>query len=162
VQQIVNHYARRDTGDDHVIGSDREDACKALVDIVKLTHAVPEGEGARLFLDARHIDVPHSRSELENILAGRERTDTGEDSRAGGPGSWRSVSRHLRRRLKKRAAEATRNVFRRGCRKRRDHRTQAPWTAKPTGFFTLHFCNLWIGVEAVPSVIDATIWDNCK
>lgn len=56
---------------------------KALVDIDKLTHAVPEGEGSRLFLGAQHIDVPHSLSELENVLAGRERADDGENSRAG-------------------------------------------------------------------------------
>jgi hypothetical protein len=56
---------------------------KALVDIDKLTHAVPEGEGSRLFLGAQHIDVPHSLSELENVLAGRERNDDGENSRAG-------------------------------------------------------------------------------
>lgn len=56
---------------------------KALVDIDKLTRAVPEGEGSRLFLGAQHIDVPHSLSELENVLAGRERTDDGETTRAG-------------------------------------------------------------------------------
>ncbi len=56
---------------------------KALVDIDKLTHAVPEGNGSRLFLGAQHIDVPHSLSELENVLAGRERTDDGENSIAG-------------------------------------------------------------------------------
>lgn len=56
---------------------------KALVDIDKLTHAVPEGDGSRLFLGAQHIDVPHSLSELENVLAGRERADDGENSRAG-------------------------------------------------------------------------------
>lgn len=56
---------------------------KALVDIDKLTHAVPEGVGSRLFLGAQHIDVPHSLAELENVLAGRERTDDGETSRAG-------------------------------------------------------------------------------
>jgi len=56
---------------------------KALVDMDKLTHAVPQGEGSRLFLGAQHIDVPHSLSELENVLAGRERTDDGESSRAG-------------------------------------------------------------------------------
>lgn len=58
-------------------------AGKALVDMDKLTHAVPEGEGSRLFLGAQHIDVPHSLSELENVLAGRDRTDDGEHSRAG-------------------------------------------------------------------------------
>lgn len=58
-------------------------AGKALVDIDKLTHAVPEGEGSRLFLGAQHIDVPHSLSELENVLAGRDRTDDGESRRAG-------------------------------------------------------------------------------
>jgi len=30
-----------------------------------------------------HIEVPHSLPELENVLAGRERTDDGENSRAG-------------------------------------------------------------------------------
>lgn len=54
----------------------------ALVDIDKLTHAVPEGEGAPV-PGGTHIDVPHSLSELENVLAGRERTDDGESSRAG-------------------------------------------------------------------------------
>lgn len=58
-------------------------AGKALVDIDKLTHAVPEGGGSRLFLGAQHIDVPHSLSELENVLAGRGRADDGENSRAG-------------------------------------------------------------------------------
>ena len=56
---------------------------KALVDIDKLTHAVPEGEGSRLFLGAQYLDVPHTLDELENVLAGRERTDKGENSRAG-------------------------------------------------------------------------------
>ena len=56
---------------------------RALVDIDKLTHAVPEGEGSRLFLGAQHLYVPHTLSQLENILAGRERTDGGENSTAG-------------------------------------------------------------------------------
>ena len=56
---------------------------KALVDIDKLTHAVPEGEGSRLFLGAQHVDVPHSLDELENVLAGRDRFDGGENSAAG-------------------------------------------------------------------------------
>ncbi|PTW45763.1 hypothetical protein C8J25_10613 [Sphingomonas faeni] len=56
---------------------------KALVDIDKLTHAVPEGDGSRLFLGAQHIDVPHSLAELENVLAGRERNDDGANSTAG-------------------------------------------------------------------------------
>lgn len=56
---------------------------RALIDIDKLTHAVPEGEGSRLFLGAQHIDVRHSLSELENVLAGRDRADDGENSRAG-------------------------------------------------------------------------------
>ncbi|HEX8556026.1 MAG TPA: hypothetical protein VF695_15065 [Sphingomonas sp.] len=56
---------------------------RALVDIDKLTHAVPEGEGSRLFLGAQHLDVPHSLDELENVLAGRERADGGETSTAG-------------------------------------------------------------------------------
>ena len=58
-------------------------AGKALVDIDKVTHAMPEGAGSRLFLGAQHIDVPHSLSELENVLAGRERTNDGETSTAG-------------------------------------------------------------------------------
>lgn len=58
-------------------------AGKALVDIDKLTHAVPEGAGSRLYLGAQHLDVPHTLEELENVLAGRERTDNGENSRAG-------------------------------------------------------------------------------
>jgi hypothetical protein len=56
---------------------------KALVDIDKLTHAVPEGDGSRLFIGAQHLDVPHSLAELENVLAGRERTDDSENSTAG-------------------------------------------------------------------------------
>lgn len=56
---------------------------KALVDIDKVTHAVPEGDGTRLFLGALHLDVPHSLDELENVLAGRERADDGEQSTAG-------------------------------------------------------------------------------
>lgn len=56
---------------------------KALIDIDKLTHAVPEGAGSRLFLGAQHLDVPHSLAELENVLAGRDRTDGGENSSAG-------------------------------------------------------------------------------
>jgi len=56
---------------------------KALVDIDKLTHAVPEGNGSRLFIGAQHLDVPHSLTELENVLAGRERTDDGANSTAG-------------------------------------------------------------------------------
>ena len=55
---------------------------KALVDIDKLTHAVPEGNGSRLFIGAQHLDVPHSLAELENVVAGRERTDDGESSTA--------------------------------------------------------------------------------
>lgn len=58
-------------------------AGKALIDIDKLTHAVPEGEGTRLFLGAQHVDVPHTLGELENVLAGRERTDDGEQGTAG-------------------------------------------------------------------------------
>ena len=56
---------------------------KALIDIDKLTHAVPQEQGTRLFLGAQHLDVPHSLSELENVLAGRERKDAGEGSTAG-------------------------------------------------------------------------------
>ncbi|MES3100530.1 hypothetical protein [Sphingomonas faeni] len=58
-------------------------AGKALVDIDKMTHAVAQDEGARLFLGANHIDVPHTLAELENVLAGRERGDDGQESRAG-------------------------------------------------------------------------------
>ncbi len=56
---------------------------KALVDLDKLTHAVPEGVGSRLFLGAQHLDVPHTLDELENVLAGRDRADGGEKSTAG-------------------------------------------------------------------------------
>lgn len=56
---------------------------KALVDIDKVTHAVPEGKGTRLYLGGLCLDVPHSLDELENVLAGRERTDNGEQSAAG-------------------------------------------------------------------------------
>ena len=56
----------------------------ALVDIDKLTHAVPQAEGVtRLFLGAQSLDVPHTLDELENVLAGRERTDGSEQGRAG-------------------------------------------------------------------------------
>lgn len=58
-------------------------AGRALVDIDKLTHAVPEGDGTRLFMGAQFVDVPHSLDELENLLAGRERFDAGENSAAG-------------------------------------------------------------------------------
>ena len=58
-------------------------AGNALVDIDKLTHAVPEGDGTRLFLGAQHLDVPHTLEELENVLAGRDRRDDGERSTAG-------------------------------------------------------------------------------
>jgi hypothetical protein len=56
---------------------------KALVDIDKLSHAVPQEQGTRLFLGAQYVDVPHTLDELENVLAGRERTDAGESSSAG-------------------------------------------------------------------------------
>ena len=57
---------------------------RALVDIDKLTHAVPQaGGGTRLFLGAEHLDVPHTLGELENVLAGRERADGGEEGGAG-------------------------------------------------------------------------------
>ena len=56
---------------------------RALVDLDKLTHAVPRDSGTRLHLGAEHLDVPHSLTELENLLAGRERGDDGENSRAG-------------------------------------------------------------------------------
>lgn len=56
---------------------------RALVDIDKLTHAVPQEEGTRLFLGAQHLDVPHSLDELENVVAGRGGGDAGEGGRAG-------------------------------------------------------------------------------
>lgn len=57
---------------------------RALVDIDKLTHAVPQEEGGtRLFLGAQTLDVPHSLDELENVLAGRDRHDAGGEGRAG-------------------------------------------------------------------------------
>lgn len=56
---------------------------KALVDIDKLTHAVPEGDGTRLYLGAQSLDVPHTLEELENVLAGRDRKDDGEHGGAG-------------------------------------------------------------------------------
>lgn len=57
---------------------------RVLVDIDKVTHAVPqESGGTRLFLGAQQVDVPHSLDELENVLAGRERGDAGENGRAG-------------------------------------------------------------------------------
>lgn len=55
----------------------------ALVDIDKLSHAVAQDGGSRLFLGAQHLDVPHSLKELENVLAGRERTDNGDHIAAG-------------------------------------------------------------------------------
>ena len=58
-------------------------AGKALVDIDKLSHAVPHEGGSRLFLGNEHLDVPHTLGELENVLAGRERGDDGERSTAG-------------------------------------------------------------------------------
>ena len=58
-------------------------AGKALVDIDKLSHAVPEGDGTRLHLGGVYLDVPHSLAELENVLAGRDRADDGEQDRAG-------------------------------------------------------------------------------
>jgi hypothetical protein len=34
-------------------------------------------------LHDNHVDVPHTLGELENVLAGRERGEDGEGSRAG-------------------------------------------------------------------------------
>ena len=56
---------------------------RALVDLDKLTHAVPQDGGSRLHLGNDHLDVPHTLDELENVLAGRERADDGEGSQAG-------------------------------------------------------------------------------
>lgn len=56
---------------------------RALVDIDKMTHATAVEGGSRLHLGAEHVEVPHSLDELENVLAGRERSDDGEGSRAG-------------------------------------------------------------------------------
>lgn len=59
-------------------------AGKALIDIDKLTHAVPqEGGGTKLFFGVEAVDVPHTLDELENLLAGRERGDAGEGGTAG-------------------------------------------------------------------------------
>ncbi|MBD8545374.1 hypothetical protein [Sphingomonas sp. CFBP 8760] len=58
-------------------------AGKALVDMDKLTHAVPEGEGLRLYLGGQHLNVPHTIAELENVLAGHDRTDDGNRHSAG-------------------------------------------------------------------------------
>ena len=58
-------------------------AGKALVDIDKLTHAVPEGSGSRLFLGAQSIEVPHGLKELENILGGRAPDDDGDHGSTG-------------------------------------------------------------------------------
>jgi len=56
---------------------------KALVDIDKMTHAVPQDGGCQLFIGVGHLDVPHTLEELENVLAGRERADGGEGAGAG-------------------------------------------------------------------------------
>lgn len=56
-------------------------AGKAPVDIDKLTHVVPEGDGSRLFIWAQLIDVPHSLAKLKNVLAGRERTTMAKAAR---------------------------------------------------------------------------------
>lgn len=55
----------------------------ALVDVDKLTHAMPDGAGSRLYLGAQHLDVPHTLDELENVLAGRDREDGGKQGAAG-------------------------------------------------------------------------------
>ena len=57
----------------------------ALVDVDRVTHAVPQEEGTRLFLGAQTLDVPHTLAELENVLAGRERG--GMTARRAGRGS---------------------------------------------------------------------------
>ena len=56
---------------------------KALIDLDKLTHAVAQQAGSRLHLGAECLDVPHTLDELQNLLAGRERTDNGDHSTAG-------------------------------------------------------------------------------
>lgn len=56
---------------------------RALVDIDKLTHAVPQDGGTRLFLGAQHLDAPLTLEQLENVLAGREPEDAGEGGGAG-------------------------------------------------------------------------------
>lgn len=56
---------------------------KALIDIDKLTHVVPQDGGSRLFLGAQHLDVPHGLDQIENVLAGREPNDDGENSTTG-------------------------------------------------------------------------------
>jgi len=56
---------------------------KALVDVDKLTHAVPQDGGSRLFLGAGHLDVPHTLDELEKVLAGRDWKENDEGGGAG-------------------------------------------------------------------------------
>lgn len=56
---------------------------KALVDIDKLTHAVPQEGGSRLFLGAQHLDVQYGLDQIENVLAGREPNDDGENGMTG-------------------------------------------------------------------------------
>ena len=55
----------------------------ALVDLDKVTHAVPLEQGSRLHLGAEQLDVPLSLDQLGNLLAGRAHDDDGEHSRAG-------------------------------------------------------------------------------
>ena len=77
-------HRRASAGDRHALRSNRDlPSGRALVDVDKLTHAVPQEEGTRLFLGAQHLHVPHSLHELEKVLAGRERTDDAEGRRAG-------------------------------------------------------------------------------
>lgn len=56
---------------------------RALVDVDKLTHAVPQDGGTRLFLGAQHLDVPLTLEQLENVLAGRDPEDGDEGGGAG-------------------------------------------------------------------------------
>jgi len=61
---------------DPAIRADRDAAHRQeLVNIDKMTRAVPESDGSHLFLAAQYPDVPHTLNELDNLLAGRERTD---------------------------------------------------------------------------------------
>lgn len=53
---------------------------RVLVDMDKLTHAVPQDEGTRLFHGAQTLDVPHSHDELENVLGGASGRTAGPSS----------------------------------------------------------------------------------
>ena len=81
---------------------------KALIDIEKLTHAVPQGTGSRLFLGAQSLDVPHTLAELENVLSGRDWKD-GATTKARGFASGNCL---LRDRVGRQGAMNTFNAVR--------------------------------------------------